>query len=302
MEGSNVIQNLDAESLYEVPLMLEQEGLAKITIEKLKLKCDKPDLEEWVKMINIQKNLKDKVTIALVGKYVQLHDAYISVVEGLKHGGIWNNSEVCIKWINSEDITKENLEETFEDVNGIIVPGGFGDRGIEGMILAIKHARENKIPFFGICLGMQMSVIEFARNVCNLKDANSAEFTDKSKNLVIDLMAEQRDVDEVGGSMRLGVYPCKLDKTTKVYDIYKEEVIYERHRHRYEFNNEFKKLLESKGLKVAGISQDNRIVEIVEISDHPWFIATQFHPEFKSRPNRPHLLFKDFIRASLENK
>ena len=302
MEGSNVIQNLDAESLYEVPLMLEEEGLAKITIEKLKLKCGKPDLKEWEKMVNTQKNLENKVTIALVGKYVQLHDAYISVVEGLKHGGIWNNSEVEIKWINSENITKNNLSETFEGVNGIIVPGGFGDRGIEGMILAIRYARENKIPFFGICLGMQMAVIEFARNVCNLKDASSSEFTDKTAHPVIDLMPEQKDVDEVGGSMRLGVYPCKLDKTTRVYDIYKEEVIYERHRHRYEFNNEFKALLEGKGLKVAGISPDNRLVEIVEISNHPWFIATQFHPEFKSRPNRPHLLFKDFIRASLENK
>ena len=282
--------------------MLEQEGLAKITIDKLKLKCRKPDLKEWERMVNIQKNLKEKVKIALVGKYVQLHDAYISVVEGLKHGGIWNNSDVEIKWVNSEEITKNNQKELFQDVNGIIVPGGFGGRGIEGMILAIKYARENSIPFFGICLGMQMAVVEFARNVCGLKGANSAEFTQDTKNLVIDLMPEQRDIDEVGGSMRLGVYPCKLDKTSKVYEIYKEELIYERHRHRYEFNNEFKKLLESKGLKACGISPDNRLVEIVEIADHPWFIATQFHPEFKSRPNRAHLLFKDFIRASLENK
>ena len=302
VESNSVIQNLDAESLYEIPLMLEKEGLAKITIDKLKIKCKKPELKEWERMVNIQKNLKEKVKIALVGKYVQLHDAYISVVEGLKHGGIWNNSDVEIKWINSEEITKNNQKELFQDVNGIIVPGGFGGRGIEGMILAIKYARENNIPFFGICLGMQMAVVEFARNVCGLKGANSAEFTQDTKNLVIDLMPEQRDIDEVGGSMRLGVYPCKLDKTSKVYEIYKEELIYERHRHRYEFNNEFKKLLESKGLKTCGISPDNRLVEIVELTEHPWFIATQFHPEFKSRPNRAHLLFKDFIRASLENK
>ena len=251
-------------------------------------------------MVNMQKNLEEKVKVALVGKYVQLHDAYISVVEGLKHGGIWNNSEVEIKWVNSEDVNDSNLEEIFGDVDGIIVPGGFGGRGIEGMILSIKYARENKIPFFGICLGMQMAVVEFARNVCGLEDANSSEFTDSQENLVIDLMQSQKDIDEVGGSMRLGVYPCKLNKESRVYDIYKEELIYERHRHRYEFNNEFRKLLEKEGLKIAGVSPDNRLVEIIEISEHPWFVATQFHPEFKSRPNRVHLLFKDFIKKCKE--
>lgn len=301
IDGNSVIQNLDAGSLYEVPLMLEEEGLAKITIDKLNLECGDPDLTEWKKLVDMQRNLRGKVRIALVGKYTQLHDAYISVVEGLKHGGIWNDSKVDVVWINSEEINEDKLKDMLKDVNGIIVPGGFGGRGIEGMILAIRYAREKKIPFFGICLGMQMAVVEFARNVSGLDGANSSEFTNDTKNLVIDLMQGQRDLDEVGGSMRLGVYPCKLEKGSRVYDMYQQELIYERHRHRYEFNSDFRKILENDGLVVSGVSPDNRLVEIVEIKDHPWFVATQFHPEFKSRPNRAHQLFKGFIAAAKEH-
>ncbi|MBP5427460.1 MAG: CTP synthase [Clostridiales bacterium] len=300
IDGNSVIQNLDAGSLYEIPLMLEKEGLAKITIDKLKLDCREPNLSEWKKLVDMQKGLKHKVKIALVGKYVQLHDAYISVVEGLKHGGIWNDAEVEIEWIDSEGIEKNNVAEILKGVDGIIVPGGFGYRGIEGMILAIQYARENKIPFFGICLGMQMAVVEFARDVCGLKDANSSEFTNNTKNLVIDLMPGQRDLDEVGGSMRLGVYPCKISKDSRVYEMYQQELIYERHRHRYEFNNEFRDMLKDNGLVVSGVSPDDRLVEIIEVKDHPWFIATQFHPEFKSRPNRAHQLFRGFIAAARE--
>lgn len=298
IDGNSVIQNLDAGSLYEVPLMLEKEGLAKITIDKLNLKCGEPDLTEWNKLVDMQRNLNGKVRVALVGKYTQLHDAYISVVEGLKHGGIWNGSKVEVVWIDSEEIEEDNVGDMLEGVNGVIVPGGFGGRGIEGMIIAIQYARENKIPFFGICLGMQMAVVEFARNVSGLEGANSSEFTNETQNLVIDLMPEQRDLDEVGGSMRLGVYPCRLEKGSKVCDMYQQELIYERHRHRYEFNNDFKKVLESDGLVVSGMSPDNRLVEIVELNNHPWFVATQFHPEFKSRPNRVHPLFRGFIAAA----
>jgi CTP synthase len=297
-----VIQNIDAEILYEVPLMLEEEGLGDIVCERLNLKCGRPDLSEWSEMVERQRHLKEKTTIALVGKYVELHDAYLSVVEALKHGGIANNSDVEIKWVNSEYLDEKNLSEQLADADGILVPGGFGDRGIEGKILAAGYARENKVPYFGICLGMQMAVVEFARNVCNLKGAHSSEFNANCPYPVIDLMPEQKDIDAMGGTMRLGTYPCKILPDTKVFEIYNDELIYERHRHRYEFSNEFRELLSAKGLILSGLSPSERLVEIVELSDHPWFIGVQFHPEFKSRPNRPHPLFRDFIKASLENR
>ncbi|MCX7841846.1 MAG: CTP synthase [Clostridia bacterium] len=300
--GNWVIQNVDAEVLYEVPLMLEKEGLAEIVCQRLGLSCKEPDLTEWQQMVEKQKNLEESVTIALVGKYVELHDAYLSVVEALKHGGIANNSDVKIKWVNSEHLNSENIKNYLLKADGILVPGGFGDRGIEGKILAAGFARENKIPYFGICLGMQMAVIEFARNVAGMKGANSSEFDKATKYPVIDLMPEQKDIDEKGGTMRLGIYPCKIKENSRVHEIYGEGLIYERHRHRYEFNNEFKDELTSKGLKICGVSPSERLVEMIELPDHPWYIGVQFHPEFKSRPNVPHPLFKSFIKASLEKQ
>jgi CTP synthase len=300
VDGEAVIQNLDAETLYEVPLLLHKEGLDELVVKKLGLKCGKADLNEWTELVNKVKNLSGRVKIALVGKYVELRDAYMSVAEALKHAGIANDCEVDIDWINACDVTEENYIDILKDADGILVPGGFGDRGIEGKVLAIKYARENNVPFLGICLGMQLSVIEFARHVVGLEGANSAEIDPETKYPVIDLMPEQRDVDEKGGTMRLGIYPCKLKENTFAFNAYKDEVIYERHRHRYEFNNEFRKQITSNGMILSGTSPDDRLVEIVEIPNHKWFVGVQFHPEFKSRPNRCHPLFRDFIRASLE--
>ncbi|PRR80415.1 CTP synthase [Clostridium liquoris] len=297
-----VIQNLDAENLYEVPLMLHKEGLDNLICEKFNLGCKDIDNAQWEAMVNKIKNLSKKVTIALVGKYVELHDAYISVVESLNHGGYANDANVEIKWINSVDINKNNVGEFLKDVDGILVPGGFGDRGIEGKIESIRWARENNVPLLGICLGMQCAVIEFARNVLGYKDAHSSEIDPATKYPVIDLMPDQKDVDEKGGTMRLGVYPCKLLKGSKAFEAYGEEIIYERHRHRYEFNNQYKKALVEAGLTISGTSPDGRLVEIVEVKDHPWFVAVQFHPELKSRPNRPHPLFREFIKASLNKQ
>ncbi len=299
---SDIIQNMTAPSLYDVPLMLEKEGLAESVCYHLGLENRKPDLTDWIEMTEKQKNASKTVTIGLVGKYVALPDAYLSVAEALRHGGIPNDTEVDILWINSEDINPDTADDMLKDCDGIIVPGGFGDRGIEGMIEAIKYARENKIPMFGICLGMQMAVVEFARHVAGMPEANSSEFTPDGKFNVIDIMDEQKDITEKGGTMRLGLYPCKLKKGSKVNQIYGEDLIYERHRHRWEFNNAFRTQLTSKGLELAGLSPDEKLVEIVELPDHPWFIGVQFHPEFKSRPNKPQKLFSDFIRASLENK
>ncbi len=296
----SVVQNLDAEVLYEVPLMLEKEGLAQIVCKRLGLSCTEPDLSGWEEMVNKQKNFSHTVNIALVGKYVELHDAYLSVVESLKHGGIANDADVNIKWVNSEHLNEENIKNYLLKADGILVPGGFGDRGIEGKILAAKYARENKIPYFGICLGMQMAVVEYARNVAGLTNANSSEFDPETKYPVIDLMPDQKDIDEKGGTMRLGLYPCKVNEKSRTYEVYKEELIYERHRHRYEFNNEYRDILTKKGLVISGLSPSERLVEMIELPDHPWFIGVQFHPEFKSRPNRPHALFREFIRASLE--
>ncbi len=298
----DVIQNLTAPSLYEVPLWLEEEGLADVVCQHLHLENRKPDLSDWNSMIKRVKNCDKKVTIGLVGKYVELEDAYLSVAEALRHGGFENGAEVDIKWLQSEDITPDTVANILKGCDGIIVPGGFGDRGIEGMIEAIKYARENKIPMFGICLGMQMSVIEYARHAAGLEGANSTEFGE-TPNPVIDIMDEQKDITEKGGTMRLGLYPCKLTEGSRCAELYNEELIYERHRHRWEFNNAYRKILTDKGLILAGLSPDEKLVEIVELPKdvHPWFVGVQFHPEFKSRPNRAHKLFKDFIRASVEN-
>ena len=295
-----VVQNLDAETLYQVPLMLEEEGLAKIVCRKLRMDCPEPDLAEWKAMVEKERNTDKTTKIALVGKYVELHDAYLSIVESLHHAGIFHGTEIDIEWINAEEVTRENAQSIFENVQGILVPGGFGDRGVEGKIEAVRYARENKVPFFGICLGMQCAVIEFARNVAGLTGAHSSELAPNTKYPVIDIMPDQKDIEDMGGTMRLGAYPCVLESGSNSYKAYGEKEVEERHRHRYEYNNEYRELLTSKGLEIAGTSPDNRLVEIVEIKDHPWFVGAQFHPEFLSRPNRPHPLFRDFIGASVK--
>ena len=297
---SHVLQNLDVEILYDAPLAMEEERLAQVACECLHLDCPEPDLEEWRAMCKAWKNPTKQVTIALVGKYIQLHDAYISVVEALKHGGVFNSADVNIKWVDSETVTAENAAEVLKDVSGILVPGGFGDRGIEGKIQAIRYARENNVPFLGLCLGMQLSIVEFARDVIGYTDAHSVELKPDTTHPVIHLMPDQEGIDDIGGTLRLGSYPCVLDKTSKAYELYGEELIHERHRHRYEVNNDYRKALIENGMKLSGISPDGRIVEMIEIPSHPWFIATQAHPELKSRPNRPHPLFRGFISASLD--
>jgi CTP synthase len=299
----DAIQNLTAPTLYEVPLMLEKEGLAKSVCHHLNLdETIVPDLTEWEEMVHRQKNANKKITIAIVGKYIELHDAYLSVAESLRHGGFENDAIVDIKWVSSEDVTEENIADTLKGCGGVLVPGGFGDRGIEGKIIAVGYARKNKIPYFGICLGMQMAVIEYGRNVLSLKNANSSEFSEDTKYPVIDIMPEQKEITDKGGTMRLGLYPCKLKDGTISQKEYNDELIYERHRHRYEFNNEFRKKYEDAGVIFAGLSPDERLVEIIELPDHPWFVGVQFHPEFKSRPNKAHPLFASFIKASLENQ
>ena len=304
MDKGDVVQNIDVDSLYEIPLLLEREKLAQKVCKKLKLKCGEPDLQEWETMVLKQKGIKGSIRVAIVGKYVELHDAYLSIVEALKHAGIWNNTDVEISWVRAEDLEGGKAEDYLSEVEGILVPGGFGDRGVEGKIKAIQYARENKKPFLGICLGMQCAVIEFARNVMKYKDANSIENVENTKYPVIYLMLEQRDVEHKGGTMRLGAYPCKLDKGSIAFEAYDKEVIYERHRHRYEFNNEYRNDMISKGLVISGLSPDEKLVEIVELKkeEHPWFVGVQYHPEFKSRPNKPHALFKDFVKTILELK
>lgn len=302
VDGDSVVQNIDADTLYEVPLMLYKEGLDALVIKKLNLKCGQADLKEWIEMVNKEKNPKHEVTIALVGKYVELHDAYKSVAEALGHGGLANDSKVNIKWVHSEEVDVDNYKKLLNGVDGIIIPGGFGNRGIEGKILSARYARENKVPYFGICLGMQIAVIEYARNVLNLAEAHSTEMDEETPFGVIHLMPDQEDVDEKGGTMRLGLYPCKLFEDTKAIHAYGEELIFERHRHRYEFNNEYRDLMKEKGLTISGLSPDERLVEMVELKDHPWFVGCQFHPELKSRPNKPHPLFREFIKAALEHK
>ncbi len=296
---SHVLQNLDVEVLYEAPLAMEEEHLAEVACKCLNLPCPEPDLTEWRAMIDAWKHPEKEVTVALVGKYIQLHDAYISVVESLKHGGVANHANVHIKWIDSELVTPENIDEMLGDVSGILVPGGFGSRGIEGKILSIRYAREHKIPFLGLCLGMQLSIVEFARDVIGFSDAHSAELDPSTAHPVIHLMPDQDGIEDIGGTLRLGSYPCVLNKDSKAYALYGTETIHERHRHRYEVNNDYRTVLQENGMMLSGISPDGRIVEMIEIPDHPWFIATQAHPELKSRPNRPHPLFKGFIEASL---
>ena len=298
---THVIQNLDAEVLYEVPLMMEEEHLAEVACECLHLPCPEPKLAEWIDMINRWKNPKHHVKVALVGKYVSLHDAYISVVESLKHGGVANETDVEIQWVDSERVSSYNVVDVLKDADAIIVPGGFGNRGIEGMITAIRYAREHQIPYLGLCLGMQLTLVEYARNVIGWKDAQSHEFSETTTHPVIHIMPDQDGVTDLGGTLRLGSYPCVLADGSKAMELYGTKEIHERHRHRYEVNNEFRDAFVENGMRLSGLSPDERIVEIVEIPSHPWFIATQAHPEFKSRPNKAHPLFKGFIAAALEN-
>ncbi|WP_432627978.1 CTP synthase [Brotaphodocola sp.] len=297
---THVLQNLDVEVLYEAPLAMEKEHLAEVACQCLQLDCPEPDLTEWRAMIDAWKHPEHDVTVALVGKYTQLHDAYISVVEALKHGGVANHAAVHIKWVDSETVTKDNVGEILGDVSGILVPGGFGSRGIDGKIYAIQYARENNIPFLGLCLGMQLSIVEFARDVVGYTDAHSAELDPSTVHPVIHLMPDQNGIEDIGGTLRLGSYPCVLNKESKAYKLYGEETIHERHRHRYEVNNDYRTVLQENGMMLSGISPDGRIVEMIEIPSHPWFIATQAHPELKSRPNRPHPLFRGFIEAALK--
>ncbi|KKK37976.1 CTP synthetase [Mesobacillus campisalis] len=295
-----VIECPDADTLYSIPLMLQDQHLDSIVCRHLQLQCGDADMEEWKLLVDKVQNLSKTTRIALVGKYVELQDAYISVVESLRHAGYAFDSEIEIKWVNSEEVTSENVEELLSDANGILVPGGFGDRGIEGKILAIQYAREQKVPFFGICLGMQLASVEYARNVLGLKGAHSAEIMPETPYPIIDLLPEQKDIEDLGGTLRLGLYPCKLAPETKSADAYGDTVVYERHRHRYEFNNEYRQQMEDAGFVFSGTSPNGRLVEIVEVKDHPWFVACQFHPEFISRPTRPQPLFRDFVEASMK--
>ena len=296
--ADHVIPNLTADLLYEVPLMLEREGLADVAARRLGLSCHAPDLTEWAAMVRRAKHPKGTVTIALVGKYVGLHDAYLSVVEALTHGGIENDVSVNIRWVDSEKVAGETAEALLGGAQGILVPGGFGTRGVEGKIRAIQYARERKVPFLGICLGMQLAVVEFARHVCGLTGAHSSELDPNTPHPVIDLMPGQVGVTAKGGTMRLGSCPCRLAEGSLAASVYGALEIQERHRHRYEFNNEYRERLAGAGLALSGLSPDGRLVEMVELSDHPWFVASQFHPELKSRPNRAHPLFREFIGAA----
>ena len=298
----NVLQNMDVEVLYELPLVMEKEKLAHATCKALNIPCPEPDLSDWVEMVENWKNLTGEINIALVGKYTALHDAYISVVEALKAAGAANRTNVNIEWIDSEEVTKESARELFKNVSGILVPGGFGNRGVEGKINAIEYARENNIPYLGLCLGMQLAIVEFAKNVLGFKDAQSIEFNPDTMHPVISLMPDQNGVTNIGGTLRLGAYDCFLEKDSIAYKLYKTEQISERHRHRYEVNNDFRDKLTANGLMISGLSPDGRIVEMIELPSHPFFVATQAHPEFKSRPNRPHPLFKGFVEAAIKAK
>ena len=302
VKPEHVLQNLDAKSLYEVPLMMEEENLAGAVCECLHIPCPEPNLSEWKQMVEDFTSPLYSIKIGLVGKYVSLHDAYLSVVEALKHGGIANRAEVEIKWIDAEELTEETADVLLGDCDGILVPGGFGTRGTEGKILAINYARTHKKPFLGLCLGLQLAIVEFARNVCKLNGANSIELDPETKYPVIALMPEQNGVVNLGGTLRLGAYPCKLKTNSLAEKVYGAQLISERHRHRYEVNNDYREILEAKGMSLSGLSPDGRIVEMIELTDHPYFIATQAHPEFKSRPDEPHPLFKGLVEAALKNK
>ncbi|MGC9140850.1 MAG: CTP synthase [Caldimicrobium sp.] len=313
VEEDAVITAKDVDCIYEIPLIFHQEGLDEKIVEKLNIWTREPDLHSWQNLVKIFKNPKDEVTIGIVGKYVNLKDSYKSLNEALMHGGLANNLRVNLKFVSSDELTPENVEDSLGEVDGILIPGGFGIRGIEGKILAIEYARKRKIPFFGICLGMQLAVVEFARNVLGWKEANSTEFDPQTPYPVIYLMKEWFDYRtgkierreegcDLGGTMRLGAYPCKLSKNSKVYEAYGQEEVFERHRHRYEFNNAFREELKKAGLKIVGTSPDGELVEIIELENHPWFVGVQFHPEFKSKPLKPHPLFVKFIEASYKYK
>ena len=298
----NVIDSIDVKNIYEIPINYYNQKIDEIILKQFKLPIKKANLTKWKNLITTVDNLKDEIEISLVGKYVELHDAYISVTESLKHAGYKYNTKININWVDSESLedSKVNLKEVFKNSKGILVPGGFGSRGIEGKIKAIKYARENNIPFLGICLGMQLAVIEFARNVCDIKEASSTEFDPTCKEPIIDLMVDQKSIVNMGGTLRLGNYECKIKKDTLAYNNYKEEIIFERHRHRYEFNNKYKSILEENEMVFSGINEKANLVEIIELPKHKHFIASQFHPEFKSRPTRPHPLFDSFIKASIQ--
>ena len=298
----NIINSIDVNNIYQIPINYFDQKLDQIILKQFELPIKKSNLDYWYKLIDTVDSLKEEIEIALVGKYIELHDAYLSVHESLIHAGYKHNKKVIINWINAEDLEKDkaNLKEIFKNSQGILVPGGFGNRGIEGKIKAINYARTNNIPFLGLCLGMQLAVIEFARNVCNIEDANSTEFDALTKNPIIDLMANQKAIINMGGTLRLGNFDCTIEKNTLAYRDYKTTQIKERHRHRYEFNNQYKSLLESKGMVFSGVNEDANLVEIIEIPNHKHFIACQFHPEFKSRPNRPHPLFDSFIESCLK--
>ncbi len=303
LPDENVIEAIDEKNLYQIPLNFHNQKIDELVLKHFDMKITKINIKDWVALVDIVDNLKGEVEIALVGKYVELHDAYLSVVESLKHAGYKHNVRINIKWIDAEELENDsNLNDVFNNVNGIIVPGGFGSRGIEGKIKAIRFARENNIPFLGICLGLQLAIIEFARNVCGLIDAYSTEFDEVCKDPIIDLMMDQKSIVNMGGTLRLGNYECSLKKDSLAYADYKQDVIMERHRHRYEFNNAYKEILEKNGMVFSGYNKESNLIEIVEIPDHPYFIASQFHPEFKSRPIRPHPLFDFFIGASIKGK
>lgn len=295
-----VVESRDMEVLYEVALSLHEQGLDDFVCDHLQITTKPIDLTEWIKLVDTVKNLESEIEIALVGKYVQLHDAYLSVCEALKHAGYYHNVIVNVRWIDAEFLNKDNVSEYLQNVSGVLVPGGFGSRAINGKITAIQYVRENKIPYFGICLGMQLATIEFARNVLNLKSANSTEMDENTPHPIIDYLPEQYQGIHLGGTLRLGEYDCQLKEGTKSFKAYKGSLIKERHRHRYEFNNNYKNILEENGMIFSGINPQTNLVEIIEIKDHPWFVGVQFHPEFTSRPNRPQSLFRDFIKYSIE--
>ncbi|MFC1558243.1 CTP synthase [candidate division KSB1 bacterium] len=295
---SSVIEARDVESIYEMPLVFEKQGFADIVVKHLRLKCAKPNLRKWEGLVRKIKSPKESVTIGVCGKYTSLRDAYKSIIESFVHAGVENNVNVNIQWIEAEDLEGKERAKHLRGVSGILVPGGFGDRGIEGKLKAVEYARVNKIPYLGICLGMQCAVIEFARNVCKIRDANSSEFKKSAKNPVIDLMLEQRKIKDKGGTMRLGAYPCILKNNSKSYSAYGTIVISERHRHRYEVNNDYREILEKNGLILSGLSPDGNLVEMIELPNHPWFVAGQFHPELKSRAIKAHPLFREFVKAA----
>ena len=297
-----VIENLTIPVLYEAPLMLERHHFSDIVCRELRLEAPAPDLSEWTALIRQIRSPKETVRVALVGKYVKLHDAYLSVMEALRHGGYGLSAKVDIDWVDSETLTEENAAGKLSGADGILIPGGFGSRGIEGMIAACRYAREQGVPYLGICLGMQVAVIEFCRNVCAIKDANSGEFAPQGRHKVIDYMPGQNQDRDKGGTLRLGSFPCKVKPGTKLRECYGQDLIHERHRHRFEFNNDYRETVEAAGMVLSGLSPDGRIVETVELAGHPFFVAGQFHPEFKSRPNRPHPLFAGFVKAALERR